>query len=143
MNRKNWLGLLPLALVVVTGVVVGMVADAWGPFKHTVSPVMVDLGIVQVRYYGLVYMLGFILMFVMLRRAAKRGEVNLKGDDLEALVLLMIAGVVLGARLFEILIYNPGYYFSDPLAMVKVWEGGLSFPSGSSRGRPGGRECWS
>ena len=130
MKRKNWLGLLPLGLVIVAGCVAGILADAWGPYRHNISPVMVDLDFVQIRYYGLVYMLGFILMFVMLRRAARRGDIALKGDDLETFILLMIAGVVLGARLFEVFIYNPGYYLSDPVSIIKVWEGGLSFHGG-------------
>jgi phosphatidylglycerol:prolipoprotein diacylglycerol transferase len=107
-----------------------LIAANHGPFIHDISPVIFSLGPFQIRYYGLVYMVGFLLVFYLLRSAARKKTLALGEDDLERFVLLLIAGVVFGARLFEVIIYNPGYYLSHPLEIIQVWKGGLSFHGG-------------
>ncbi len=130
MERKNWLALLPLAGTMVLATVVALIASGNGPFIHDISPVLLSLGPLQIRYYGLVYMVGFLLVFYLLRRAARNKTLVLNEDELERFVLFLIAGVVVGARLFEVVIYNPGHYFSNPLEIFEVWKGGLSFHGG-------------
>ena len=130
MNRENWLGLLPLAFIFVSSAVLAAWAFAAGPFEHTISPILAELGPFEIRYYGLVYMLGFILVYFVLRHAAKKGDMALDSDGIEKFVLLLIVGVVIGARLFEVLIYNPSWYFSHPVEIVRIWNGGLSFHGG-------------
>jgi len=129
-KRENWMALVPLALILAAGGVFALWALANGPFDHGLSPVLLDLGVLEIRYYGLVYMLAFILAYLILRSAAKNKRLALSSDDLERYILLLIAGVIIGARLFEVLIYNPSYYFTNPLEIVQVWKGGLSFHGG-------------
>ncbi len=130
MERKHWLALLPLAGTLAIAALVALIAAANGPFVHDISPVLLSLGPLNIRYYGLVYMVGFLLVFYLLRRAARNKTLALGEDALERFVLLLIAGVVVGARLFEVLIYNPGHYLSNPLEILQVWKGGLSFHGG-------------
>ena len=86
------------------------------------------MGPLSVRYYGLVYALGFLFVYFYLMWAAKRGKIKgLEEKDVDWLVIFLIIGVIVGARLFEILYYNPSYYFHNPADIFKVWQGGLSF----------------
>jgi phosphatidylglycerol:prolipoprotein diacylglycerol transferase len=130
MNRENWMALIPLAFIMASSAVLAALALAGGPYDHNINPVLVELGAIQVRYYGLVYMVGFTLVYILLRHAAKKKSLLLDGDAIEKFVLLLIAGVVIGARLFEVLIYDPSWYFSNPGEIVQIWKGGLSFHGG-------------
>ncbi len=95
------------------------------------DPVALHLGPFGIHWYGLMYLLGFIV-FIWLGR--KRLQVlNRPGWDdkfLDDLLFYGVLGVVLGGRLGEVLFYNPGYYFSHPLKILAVWEGGMSFHGG-------------
>ncbi|MBU0627883.1 MAG: prolipoprotein diacylglyceryl transferase, partial [Nanoarchaeota archaeon] len=61
---------------------------------------------------------------------AKKRNLNLTKDDVADFIFYLIIGTVIGARLFEIIFYEPAYYFANPLEMIAVWHGGLSFHGG-------------
>lgn len=95
------------------------------------DPVAIHLGPLAIHWYGLMYLLGFVL-FLWLGRKRLR-ELNRPGWDarmLDDLMFYGVLGVVLGGRLGEVLFYEPGYYFSHPLKIFAVWEGGMSFHGG-------------
>jgi phosphatidylglycerol:prolipoprotein diacylglycerol transferase len=99
-------------------------------FIHHIDPVLLSLGPLEIRYYGLIYALGFVFAYLALRKAAKHKKLSLSEEDIDSLVVWLIIGVVLGARIFEILFYQSGYYFSHPSEIIAVWKGGLSFHGG-------------
>lgn len=95
------------------------------------DPVAIRLGPLSIHWYGLMYLLGFML-FLWLGRYRLRLQ-NRPGWDakmLDDLLFYGVLGVVLGGRLGEVLFYHPGYYFSHPLEIVAVWNGGMSFHGG-------------
>src|SRR5512135_3664353 len=95
------------------------------------DPVAIHLGPFGIHWYGLMYLLGFIT-FIWLGRKRLR-TLNRPGWDekfLDDLLFYGVLGVVLGARLGQVLFYEPGYYFSHPLKIIAVWEGGMSFHGG-------------
>jgi phosphatidylglycerol:prolipoprotein diacylglycerol transferase len=95
------------------------------------DPVALHLGPFGIHWYGLMYLLGFIV-FIWLGRRRMRA-LNQPGWDekfLDDLLFYGVLGVVLGGRLGEVLFYNPAYYFSHPLKIFAVWEGGMSFHGG-------------
>ncbi|MDO8925830.1 MAG: prolipoprotein diacylglyceryl transferase [Sideroxyarcus sp.] len=95
------------------------------------DPVAIHLGSFGIHWYGLMYLLGFVT-FIWLGRMRLR-TLNRPGWDekfLDDLLFYGVLGVVLGGRLGEVLFYNPGYYFSHPLKIFAVWEGGMSFHGG-------------
>lgn len=95
------------------------------------DPVAIHLGSFGIHWYGLMYLLGFVV-FIWLGRSRLR-TLNRPGWDekfLDDLLFYGVLGVVLGGRLGEVLFYNPGYYFSHPLKIFAVWEGGMSFHGG-------------
>ena len=99
------------------------------PF-HGIDPVFFAIGPLQLRWYGLMYMLGFIGGYFVMKRAVKEGRLSLSKDDLYDLVFYLILGVMVGGRLGYVLIYDLGGYIQDPLSIVAIWEGGMSFHGG-------------
>lgn len=83
-----------------------------------------------IRWYGLAYLLGFALGYVVLRRAALRGEIhNLTERVLDRLVIALIAGVVLGGRV-GFVVQNIPAWRADLFFPFKVWSGGMAFFGG-------------
>lgn len=100
-------------------------------FIHNINPVLVNLGPFEIRYYGLVYVIGFLLAYFILKILAKNGKIkNINSRKVDDLIIYLIIGVIVGARIFEILFYEPAFYFSNPLEMFMIWHGGLSFHGG-------------
>ena len=78
----------------------------------------------SVRWYGLLFALGFIFGYLILQRMFKKEGVPIKVlDDLST---YMIIFTIVGARLGHCLFYEPGYYLSHPIDILKIWEGGLA-----------------
>ena len=95
------------------------------------SPVIVAVGPFQLRWYGLVYALGFLLAWWILRQAARQGHIpNLTEKLAEDYILLLVMGSILGARLAYVALYNPAYYAAHLTRIPAVWEGGLSIHGG-------------
>jgi phosphatidylglycerol:prolipoprotein diacylglycerol transferase len=99
-------------------------------FYNNINPTLFNLGPFEIRYYGIIYVLGFILAYFFLVTLSKRRHLELSKDDISDLLFYEIIGTVIGARLFEIFVYNPAYYFANPFEMMAVWHGGLSFHGG-------------
>ncbi|MCK9279762.1 MAG: prolipoprotein diacylglyceryl transferase [Melioribacteraceae bacterium] len=90
----------------------------------SVSPEIISLGPIHVRWYGLLFAMSFIVgyqIFSWIFKIEKRSE-----DDLNDLVWYMILGTIIGARLGHCLFYNPEYYLTHPLEILMVWKGGLA-----------------
>lgn len=95
-----------------------------------IDPVFLTLGPLQFRWYGLMYVLGFVATYFIIRSEVKRKKLPLSSDDVSDLVFYGALGVVLGGRLGYILFYNLPFYLSNPLKLFAVWEGGMSFHGG-------------
>ncbi len=95
------------------------------------DPIAVSLGPIAIRWYGLMYLVGFGLFFFLGRyragRDAWRGVSHALIDDL---LFFAVLGVVLGGRLGYVLFYKPGYYAAHPLEIFAVWQGGMAFHGG-------------
>lgn len=96
-----------------------------------IDPVAIAIGPLAVRWYGLMYLVGFGIAFLLARSRIKRGmSGNITLAVLDDLFFFCVLGVVLGGRLGYVLFYKPGYYFSHPLEIPAVWQGGMSFHGG-------------
>ena len=95
------------------------------------DPVAFSLGPLAVRWYGLMYLLAF-LFFVLLGRyrIKTRPASGWQRNELDDLLFYGMLGVILGGRLGYVLFYKASYYFSHPLEILKVWEGGMAFHGG-------------
>ena len=89
-----------------------------------VSPEIFSLGPLSIRWYGLLFASSFLVGFYIMQWIFKKeGKPE---DDLNDLIWYMILGTVIGARLGHCLFYDPVYYLSNPLEILKVWKGGLA-----------------
>jgi prolipoprotein diacylglyceryl transferase len=89
-----------------------------------VSPEMFSIGPISVRWYGLLFASAFIFGYKVMQWVYKKE--NKPVSDVEQLTVYMILGTVIGARLGHCLFYNPDFYLSNPLEILKVWKGGLA-----------------
>ena len=96
----------------------------------SIDPVFLHLGPIQLRWYGLMYMLSFIIGFFVLRRFARYRKLNISTDDLYDLLFYLILGVMVGGRLGYVFFYDLGSYLHEPLSIFAIWQGGMSFHGG-------------
>jgi phosphatidylglycerol:prolipoprotein diacylglycerol transferase len=94
------------------------------------NPVIFRLGPLYVKWYGLAYIISFIIGYVYIYILAKNKNISLSAKDVDTLLLYSIIGVIGGGRIGYILVYNLNYYISHPLHMMFIWEGGMSFHGG-------------
>ncbi|MCL2655120.1 MAG: prolipoprotein diacylglyceryl transferase [Coriobacteriia bacterium] len=92
-----------------------------------VNPTIFTLGPFTVRWYGVAYLLGFVVGYFIIRYLNKRWKLGMSSDDLLTLLLILIVVCIVCSRLFYCVFYNPGYYWSHPLDVFKTWDGGMSF----------------
>jgi phosphatidylglycerol:prolipoprotein diacylglycerol transferase len=95
-----------------------------------IDPVFLRIGPLQLRWYGLMYMLAFIIGYFVLKHYAKQKNLSLTTDDLYDLLFYVIVGVMVGGRLGYVLFYDLGSYLADPLSVLAIWQGGMSFHGG-------------
>jgi len=89
-----------------------------------VSPEIIKLGPISLRWYGLLFASGFVFGYLILTKVYKLEKKP--QTDLEQLSIYVILGTVIGARLGHCLFYDPVHYLANPFEMLKVWEGGLA-----------------
>lgn len=95
-----------------------------------INPVLLDLpGPFAVRWYGLMYLVGFAIGYFILKHLARKGRIPVPPEQIGELVGLAALGVIVGGRLGYILFYSPSI-FLRPLEIFMIWEGGLSFHGG-------------
>ncbi|GAB5560553.1 MAG: prolipoprotein diacylglyceryl transferase [Synoicihabitans sp.] len=98
---------------------------------HDLSPFLIQFSdTVGVRYYGLAYILGFALGGLILYRAANTKRLALPPAAVADLMTALIIGVMVGGRLGYFFLYEPGSVLSDPLQLLRVWEGGMASHGG-------------
>ncbi len=96
-------------------------------FYHNLSPILLQLGPVAIRWYSLMYILGFVLCYMTYRRFAKQGLLALTKDEISDLIVVAFLGLLLGARTVYMLFYNFSELLANPFSYFEVWNGGLSF----------------
>jgi len=94
------------------------------------DPVAFSLGPLAVRWYGMMYLAGFLGGWWLGRRRIRRGLAPVTLEQLDDLLFHIVLGIVLGGRLGYVLFYKPGYYVSHPLEILALWQGGMSFHGG-------------
>jgi phosphatidylglycerol---prolipoprotein diacylglyceryl transferase len=96
-----------------------------------IDPVALELpGGFAIRWYGIAYMVAFTLGYALLRRLSRSGFLPVRPDTAGDLLFAAILGVIVGGRLGYVLFYDLSSFLSQPLSILRVWEGGLSFHGG-------------
>jgi phosphatidylglycerol:prolipoprotein diacylglycerol transferase len=96
----------------------------------SIDPTIVKLGPLQIRWYGVMYILGFIASYYLVRYQIRKKRLDIDINMVNDLFLFLIIGLIIGARLGYVIFYNIAFYLSHPLKLFALWEGGMSFHGG-------------
>ena len=95
-----------------------------------IDPVALQLGPLAIRWYGLMYIIGFAIAWALARYRARRPGSGWTPEQVDDLIFYCALGVIVGARIGSILFYNFDGWLRDPLVLFRIWEGGMSFHGG-------------
>jgi len=95
-----------------------------------ISPEIVRIGPLAFRWYGIMYLAGFIASYFLVTYQIRRKELNLDKDIVLSLYFYLLIGLVAGARLGYVIFYNFPLYLQHPFEIFAVWQGGMSFHGG-------------
>ncbi len=95
-----------------------------------INPVAVDFGAIKVHWYGLMYLFGFIAALYIGNLRSRLSTNNWNKEQVSDVIFYCAIGVILGGRIGYILFYNFDVFLDNPLIIVRIWEGGMSFHGG-------------
>lgn len=95
-----------------------------------INPVAIDIGFIKIHWYGISYVAGLLIAWWLLARRARTTYHDWSSEQVADLIFYATLGILLGGRLGSVLFYNLPYYLQHPLAIFKIWEGGMSFHGG-------------
>ena len=94
------------------------------------DPVALAIGPVAIHWYGLMYLLAFFQFIALGRWRIRQGQAPMNAEQLDDLLFYGVLGVIVGGRLGQVLFYEPAHYLANPLEILAVWKGGMSFHGG-------------
>ena len=103
-------------------------------YIHNLDPVLLDFGFIAIRWYSLAYIFGLILGWwygkKIINHILKNSSFKFNLSEFDDLITYLIISIIIGGRLGYVIIYNSNYYFFNPIEIIKIWEGGMSFHGG-------------
>jgi len=103
---------------------------------HNFSPILIDLGFFQIRWYSIAYFLGIIIGWIYAVKIIKKTNNNkynfvpIEKSLFDDLIIYLVLGIVIGGRLGYVFFYNFNYYSQNIVEILKIWQGGMSFHGG-------------
>ncbi|HEY0043908.1 MAG TPA: prolipoprotein diacylglyceryl transferase [Allosphingosinicella sp.] len=94
------------------------------------SPIALDLGFLQIRWYSLAYLAGILIGWWYLLKLIDRPGAPMARRHADDMVFYATLGIILGGRLGYVLFYRPEFYLANPLEILQLWDGGMSFHGG-------------
>src|SRR6478735_2125640 len=112
-----------------------LVATAAMAFTHYsdlhLSPIALDLGPLQIRWYSLAYIAGILIGWWYLTKLIEQPGAPMARRHADDFVFYATLGIILGGRIGYVVFYNPLLYLHDPIQALKLWDGGMSFHGGA------------
>ena len=100
-------------------------------YLHAIDPIALRLGPLQVHWYGIMYLLGFLVAWWLGRQRIRQGRLpGVDANGFGDLLFNCMLGVILGGRIGYVLFYAFPEFVANPLMLVRIWEGGMSFHGG-------------
>jgi phosphatidylglycerol:prolipoprotein diacylglycerol transferase len=99
------------------------------PFP-VIDPVIFSFGPVAIRWYSLAYIAGLVLGWQLLRRLVQKSPKLIELEEVDDFLVWVTLGVILGGRLGYVIFYNLTMYINNPISILAVWQGGMSFHGG-------------
>lgn len=100
-------------------------------FIHNIDPVFLNIGPLEIRYYGLVYFIGFLFIYFYFKYLVKNKKIkSLDNENVDLFMIYLMLGSIIGARILDFLFFNTLIIFTDPLEILRIWHGGMSIHGG-------------
>lgn len=99
-------------------------------YFHDLNPVALNIGPLSIYWYGIMYLIGFVLGYIYLLRSDFVKKRNFSKDDIENVFFYALLAVIVGGRLGHFVFYAPRQLIESPLEIFKVWNGGMSIHGG-------------
>ncbi|MDQ3215380.1 MAG: prolipoprotein diacylglyceryl transferase, partial [Pseudomonadota bacterium] len=104
---------------------------AYVPYVHNLDPIALSIGPVAIRWYGLMYLIGFLLFLALGKLRAREAWRGMSSQDVDDLLFYGMIAVIVGGRLGHVFFYGPlSYYLAHPLEIFAVWKGGMASHGG-------------
>ncbi len=95
-----------------------------------IDPIIFSIGPLKIRWYGLMYVIGFLFAWWLAKRRCSRSDSPINSEQVDDLIFYAMLGVIIGGRVGYALVYGWSQLTSDPLYLFKITEGGMSFHGG-------------
>ena len=95
-----------------------------------INPVAVSFGAFEVHWYGLMYLVAFVAGWYLGVVRTRREGTSWRAEEISDLLFYVALGVILGGRVGYTLAYNFGAFLDDPLVILRIWQGGMSYHGG-------------
>ena len=96
-------------------------------YTHNLDPVLFDFGFMAIRWYSLAYIFGVLIGWWLGKKIILKKFDNFSVSEFDNLITYIIISIILGGRIGYVLFYDLGFYLSNPLEILKIWRGGMSF----------------
>ena len=96
-------------------------------YTHNLDPVLFGFGFMAIRWYSLAYIFGILIGWWLGKKIILKKFDNFSVNEFDNLITYIIISIILGGRIGYVLFYDLGFYLSNPLDIIKIWEGGMSF----------------
>ena len=96
----------------------------------SIDPVIVSFGVIQIRWYGIAYVLGFLLGIYLIKQINQGYQKRLKNKQIDDFFIWSVIGVILGGRIGYVLFYQTATILTDSINILFIWKGGMSFHGG-------------
>lgn len=95
-----------------------------------ISPIIFSVGPLAIRWYSMAYLFGIVAGWYLINRNVKKYKLGLTKENIEDMIFYLTLGIILGGRLGYVLFYGKEYYWENPLRVLEIWQGGMSFHGG-------------
>ena len=96
----------------------------------SIDPVIVSFGVIQIRWYGIAYVLGFLLGIYLIKQINQGYQKRIINKQIDDFFIWSVVGVILGGRIGYVLFYQTATILTDPINILFIWKGGMSFHGG-------------
>ena len=96
----------------------------------SIDPVIVSFGVIQIRWYGIAYVLGFLLGVYLLKQINQNYQRKVENEQIDSFFIWSVIGVIVGGRIGYVLFYQTATILTNPINILFIWEGGMSFHGG-------------
>ena len=100
-------------------------------YVHDLNPFLFELGFIRVPWYGLMYLISFVIGYLFLKKNYAKKNIKITQEQCLDFIFYIMLGVMIGGRLGYVIFYGLLEYLKHPLDIFKVWEGGMSFHGGA------------